>query len=214
MSVKDVALSAVEITAKTVLSAIPCGALITNVFDAVKGGCLEKRKIKWQETVEKRLTTIEKTLEEIGNNESFTTTLVKATEVAMKTASDEKIEYLANAVLNSAEISLEEEKMIIFLSLLDQYTVSHIKILDYFNNPKKYGADASNYMMGSPKDILFQKLPELNTPLFNKMFKDLYQDGMVTSDSLNGTMTGSGMVAKRTSALGDEFLNFIIKKRD
>ena len=213
MSIKDVAISAVEITAKTVLSAIPCGSLITNVYDAVKGGCLEKRRVKWQEIVEERLSNIEKTLEEIGTNEAFTTTLVKATEVAMKTASEEKIEYLANAVLNSVETQLEEEKMIIFLSLIDQYTVSHIKILDYFNNPKKYGADASNYIMGSPKDILFQKLPELKTPLFNKMFKDLYQDGKVTSDSLDCTMTGSGMVAKRTSALGDDFLNFIIKKR-
>ena len=212
MTIKDVALTTAELTAKTIVGAIPYGSILVNVYDAVKGGCLDKRRVKWQNVIEDRLTRVEKTLEDIGNNECFTTTLIKATELAMKTISDEKINYLAGAVLNAIETTLEEEKLIIFMSLLEQYTVSHIKILHYFRNPKQFGADASNYLCGSPTDVLFRIMPELNTPLFNKMFKDLYQDGLVTSVDLNCTMTGSGMVAKRTTPLGDEFLSFILTK--
>lgn len=210
MSIKEKAIATIEVTAKTVVGAIPYGSILVNVYDAIKGGCLDKRRKKWQATIEERLSHIEKTLDDIGNNENFATTMIRTTEMAMKTSSEEKITYLANAVINSIGINIEEEKMILFLALLDKYTVSHIKTINYFNNPKKFGVYASNYYMGSPKDPLFQTFPELNTPIFDKIFKDLYFDGLVTSDSLNSTMTANGMVAKRTSALGDEFLSFII----
>ena len=35
---------------------------------------------------------------------------------------------------------------------------------------------------------------------------------MVNTESLNCTMTSSGMVAKRTTKLGDQFLTFILDK--
>ena len=210
MSIKETAITTIEVAAKTVVGAIPYGSILVNVYDAIKGGCLDKRRKKWQTTIEERLSHIEKTLDDIGSNENFATTIIRTTEMAMKTASEEKITYLANAVINSIHINIEEEKMILFLALLDKYTVSHIKTINYFNSPKKFGIDVSNYYMGSPKDLLFQTCPELNTPIFDKIFKDLYLDGLVTSDSINTTMTANGMIAKRTSALGDEFLSFII----
>ena len=214
MGFKEKALDTVEIAAKTALSVIPVGgALVTSVYDTVKGNCLSKRQEKWKETLEDRLSKLETTLEEIGNNELFTTALVKSTEIAMKTAREEKMAYLANAVVNSLDPDIDEEKLIVFLSLLDKYTISHIKIIYFFNNPKRFdGISSSSYMMGSPSTPLFQVYPELNNGLFKKIYDDLYTDGMVNTENLNVTMTGSGMVAKRTSQLGDEFLNFILSK--
>ncbi len=210
MSIKEIAISTVEVSAKTVLSTIPGGALLTNIYDAVKGGCLDKRRIKWQDEIESRLSTLEKTLDDVGNSENFTTVLIKATEIAMKTASEEKRIYLANAVLNSAESNIEEEKLIVFLDLIDKYTVSHIKIIHFFFNPRAF-VDASSYYMGSPTTPLFDVYPELNNKLFNKIYKDLYIDGMITLDNPNISMSGSGMVAKRTTPLADELLRFISK---
>lgn len=214
MGFKEKALDTVEIAAKTALSVIPVGgALVTSVYDTVKGNCLSKRQEKWKETLEDRLSKLETTLEEIGNNELFTTALVKSTEIAMKTAREEKMAYLANAVVNSLDPDIDEEKLIVFLSLLDKYTISHIKIIYFFNNPKRFdGISSSSYMMGSPSTPLFQVYPELNNGLFKKIYDDLYTDGMVNTENLNVTMTGSGMVSKRTSQLGDEFLNFILSK--
>lgn len=215
---KDIVLKALdilEVGAKTLLSTIPIGgALISSVYDSVKGNCLAKRQQKWQAIVEDRLSKMEISLERIGNNEMFTTTLIKATELAMKTADEAKIQYLANAVANSEVTNLSEERLIIFLDMLDKYTSSHMKIIDFFNNPKKYSqiADA-NYMMGSPKTPLFAAYPELNNPLFEKIYKDLFLDGLVNTENLNATMTGNGMIAKRTTELGDEFLEFILAKK-
>lgn len=214
MGFKEKALDTVEIAAKTALSVIPMGgALVTSVYDTVKGNCLSKRQEKWKESLEERLSKLECALEDIGNNELFTTALVKSTEIAMKTSREEKMAYLANAVINSLEPDIDEEKLIVFLSLLDKYTISHIKIIYFFNNPKRFdGISSSSYMMGSPSTPLFQVYPELNNGLFKKIYDDLYTDGMVNTESLNVTMTGSGMVAKRTSQLGDEFLDFILSK--
>lgn len=214
MGFKEKALDTVEIAAKTALSVIPVGgALVTSVYDTVKGNCLSKRQEKWKESLEERLSKLECALEDIGNNELFTTALVKSTEIAMKTSREEKMAYLANAVINSLEPDIDEEKLIVFLSLLDKYTISHIKIIYFFNNPKRFdGISSSSYMMGSPSTPLFQVYPELNNGLFKKIYDDLYTDGMVNTESLNVTMTGSGMVAKRTSQLGDEFLDFILSK--
>lgn len=216
MSIKEKALDTLEIVGKTALSAIPVGgALITSVYDTVKSNCLSKRQEKWRTALEERLVKLENTLEEIGNDELFTTALVKATELAMRTAKEEKMAYLANSVINSLNPDLNEEKLIVFLDLLDRYTVSHIKILYFFFEPKRFdGINPKSYMMGSPSTPLFHVYPELNNELFKKIYGDLYNDGMVSLDNLNTTMSGSGMVAKRTTAIADEFLKFILEKDD
>lgn len=212
MAIKDKILDTIEIVGKTALSTIPIGgALATSVYDTVKSNCLARRQEAWKNTLEERMSRIENTLEEIGDDESFATALIKSTELAMRTAKQEKMNYLANAVVNSFKLDIDEEKLIIFMDLLDKYTISHIKILKFFYNPKQFiGSNGSSYMMGSPTTILFQTYPELDNQMFKKIYNDLYVDGMVNTENLNITMTGSGMVAKRTTLLGDDFLRFIL----
>ena len=211
---KNKALDVIEVIGKTALSVLPVGgALVNTVYDVVKENALSRRQEEWKKTLEERLSKVEETLENIGNNELFATVLIKATEIAMKTAKEEKRLYLANAVVNTTSLDLNEEKLIVFLDLLDKYTISHIKIVNFFFKPSRFeGVSSSSYMMGSPKTPLFDIYPELNNDLFNKIYNDLYTDGMVNTKDLNCIMTGAGMIAKRTTPLGDEFLNFIIDK--
>lgn len=214
-TIKDIAVASVEIAGKTIINTLPGGSIVTSVIDAVKGGCLEKRQSKWRQSIEDRLSTVEKTLDDLGNNEIFTTTILKATEIAMKTSREEKREFLANAVLNSCYMDVEEEKVMVFLDLLDKYTISHLKILIFFHNPKAFDVVAeTSYYTGSPTKPLFSVYPELDNKLFDKIYKDLYVDGMVNTKDLNITMTGSGMIAKRTTDLADELLNFIFNKQN
>ena len=158
----------------------------------------------------KELASLSVHLEDLGANEQFTTALIKGTEIAIKTVNQDKVSFLANAVINSFQQSIEEEKLIILFELIDKYTVSHIKIINFFNNPKKFETTkTASYYMGSPSDLLFKAYPKLDNSLFNKIYRDLYLDGMVNTENLNISMTSNGMEAKRTTALGDEFLNFI-----
>ncbi|MGL5278922.1 MAG: hypothetical protein ACRC8M_07600 [Cetobacterium sp.] len=76
----------IEIGAKTYLSTIPVGGtLITSVWDSVKNNKIETRQKEWKNMIENKLSSLEISLEDIGNNDKFTTYILKATELAIKT---------------------------------------------------------------------------------------------------------------------------------
>lgn len=214
MNRNEIITEAIEVTAKTAISTIPIGgALITCVWDAVKGQAANKRLDNWKEKVEEKLQLLDYSLEEIGNNEMFASAIMKATDIALKTMEEDKRTYLANAVKNSITISISESVMMIYLDLLDRYTVWHLKILHFFYNPSMFKAvNVSGFMMGSPMEPLLQAYPELsdNKPIINKIVKDLYNDGLMNTKDLNCSMTPSGMIASRTTELGNDFIRFII----
>lgn len=206
----------VEITAKTALSVIPVGgALINGIWDSIKSNCAQERLKEWQTLIEGRLSRIDTTLEDVGKNENFTSAMFQATELAIKTSEAAKREYLANAVLNSLTCPFEESVIMMFFSMIGKYTLWHLKILDFFQNPKKFdGIIESNYYMGSPKTVLFDVYPELRSKeaYVDKIVKELYSDGLMNTDNLNCTMTSSGMLASRVSKIGQDFINFITEK--
>lgn len=211
---KTLAKDAVEISAKTALSCIPVGgALVTNVWDAVKSNSARKRLEEWQDMLEDRLSRIEATLEDIGNNENFTSAIYQATEQAIRTGSRTKREYLANAVANSVSCDFEESVMMMFLDMIGKYTDWHLKVPVFFQNPTKFSDKNPSMFMGSPGQVLFDCYTELKAQeeLVSKIVKELHADGVFSLDSLNTVMTGNGALAKRTTKLGDEFIAFITR---
>lgn len=204
---------AVEISAKTALSVIPVGgALLTGVWDSIKSNCAQKRLQEWQTLVEDRLSKLDTTLEDVGANENFTSAMFQATELAIKTSERAKREYLANAVLHSLSCPFEESVVMMFFSMIGKYTLWHLKILDFFQNPTKFdGVNESKYYIGSPKTVLFDVYPELKSKesYVDRIVKELYADGLMNTENLNCTMTSSGMVASRVSHIGEDFIKFI-----
>ena len=63
-------------------------------------------------------------------------------------------------------------------------------------------------MMGSPMSIYDVIYPNRDKSLDRIVVRDLFADGLITIDSLNVTMSSSGIVEKRTTDLGDDFLYF------
>lgn len=139
------ALQVAEIAGKTAVSAIPVGgALATSIYDTVKNNCLEKRQKKWQEALENRISKMEVTLDDLGNSEIFTTAIIKATEVAMKTSSEEKLKYLANATANSYEGNIDETRFYLYMGLIERYTARHISIMKKYISPTAKEIDSAN----------------------------------------------------------------------
>lgn len=215
---KQVALQTAEISAKTALSMIPVGgALITSVWDSIKSNCAQKRLDEWQNVIEERLSKVDESLENIGTNENFTSAMFQATELAIKTAENKKRIFLANAVINSLTCPFEESIIMIFFDMIGKYSLWHIKILDYFQNPLKFEIaqkSKSTYMMGSPKTVLYDVYPELRDKdeYVNRIVKELYDDGLMNTGGLDVIMTGDGMVASRVTDMGKEFIKFIAEE--
>ena len=212
MKKNEIALEIGEITGKTLLSLFPVGGtLVTCVWDSIKSHSVQKRMDEWTNLIENRLCTIEKTLEEIGDNEVFASAMMRATEIAIKTAEREKLEYLANAVKKTVEIDINESVVMMYMHMIDEYTAWHLKILEYFRNPKKYVSDC-NCSIGSAIYPLLQAYPDMtgNGELVEKIVYDMQNSGLLTKgDFLRVCMSASGMLAKRTTKLGDDFLIFL-----
>jgi hypothetical protein len=48
-----------------------------------------------------------------------------------------------------------------------------------------------------------------NRAIYTLIWNELYRNGLVSTDGLGTTMSESGMLAKRTTPIGEAFLNFI-----
>lgn len=202
----------IEIGVKTLLSTIPIGGpLITSIWDSVKSNKIESRQSEWKNMVEDKLSQLQISLDDIGNNENFTTCILRTTELAIKTSSIEKRNYLANALINSINIDFDETTIIIFLNLIEEYTDLHIIILNFFSDPLKFDSvKNSTLYMGSPMSLFYNEYPNFieKKQLISLILNKLYLDGLLSSNSLNTTMSSDGAKGKQTSNLGDLFLEF------
>lgn len=75
----------------------------------------------------------------------------------------------------------------------------------------KQAARAENMMSGGLNDILPLGVPEVvgKMPLLERVLGDLKREDLLESARLNTTMSAGGLLAKRTSQVGDTFLQFI-----
>ncbi len=199
MKGKEIVSNIVEIGAKTALSVIPVGGeLISSVWDAVKSNAVEKRMNEWKLLVEERLHKLEVSLDDIGNNELFTSALMKATDAALRTAEEDKRVYLANAVNNAVLHPVEESKLMMFLDLIDRLTAWHVDILRFFQDPTENGKNKeSNYYIGSASSVLKESHPELskNMALVMKIVRDLQSEGLMTQgEYIHAMQTAQGML--------------------
>lgn len=200
VGLKGVAESSVQAT----LEGIPYFGIFASAVSKIKEGCLQKRFERWKTSVEERLSGLEMAVfDSLGDNETFTTALLRATELASKT-NGKKVEYLANAVKYFAENETDEDTLIIMLNCIDKYTLSHVLILKYLENPSVY-SNNKNYISGGIFTYFEDHYPKFNKQLRDIILKELYRDGMINIDS-DATMSRSGMEAKRTTDLGDLFI--------
>ncbi len=208
MSIKEIkGRDLVEATAKGVLSAIPYASSFLQAVDTIKTNVVQRRFESWKQMVDERLSALEDSQKEaVFSDDCFATALMRATQMAAETG-EEKTVYLANAVQYVAENSISEDRMIIFLNCLQRYTVSHFLILKYFEDPSKYAVPGRSYWAGSMMTLFNDRYPDFDKSLQRIIMRDLFQDGFSNTDS-NGTMSGNGMLEKRTTMLGDEFLRF------
>lgn len=213
----DVALA----VARAGLGAIPiAGAASIELLSAIVTPPLEKRRTKWMQEVGEALRQLEETmnvaLESLSENDQFLDIALEATQIALKTSTQEKREALKSAILNVALPNPPEESLQkLFLSLIDTLTVWHLKLLELFNDPpaylQKHKLQIGNISMGAMSQLVENAFPELRgrRDLYDLIWKDLYSRALVTTDGLHTMMTGSGIVAKRTTKIGILFLEFI-----
>ncbi len=209
-------------TVKAGISMIPvAGAPASELLGLIVTPPLEKRRSEWMESIGNGLLELEQkvniVLQELQNNDKFIDTAMDATQIAIRTSEKDKLEALKNALLNSALPNSPDESLRkMFFSFIDTFGVFHIKFLELFQNPRnwfpEHGMQYQEIVMsGALSHLIERAFPSLrnNRELYDQIWKDLYLRGLVSTEGLHTMMTASGVEAKRTTGIGDAFLDFI-----
>jgi hypothetical protein len=204
------------------ISPLPFSGGIAEVFATVFGPPIEKRRDALLKEVYSDIKELETKVEglkfeNLATNEVFLSTLLHASQVAMRTNERIKIEALRNALINTALIpTMDENLRIIFLNLIDRYSPWHLMLLQFFADPKQYFIDRviplPQISMGDMSSIIKPAFYEVKgiEKLYAQIGKEMISDGLLTEgEYLRGGMSESGLFAPRITELGKQFLAFI-----
>lgn len=207
---------------KAGLFAVPlAGGPAAELFNAIITPPLVKRRDKWIESIAEGLKQLQEkvegfNIENLSENEMFITTVMNATQSALRNHQKEKLEALKNAVLNaSAPNPPEEDLQMMFLNWVEELTTWHLRILKFFDDPKgwfkRYEIALPNLEIGAPSSALTHAFPELKgeRDFYDQVVKDLYSRGLIGLEQLHTTMSAQGIYSSRTTSAGKEFIRFI-----
>jgi hypothetical protein len=200
---------------KAVLSTVPVvGGPAVELFQYVVQPALEKRREEWMRNVGTKLEELGckgLDLSSLHNNKEFISIVMQASQVALRTHNTEKLAALRNAVINVAcGQSPDETVQHILLGLIDQLSEMHLRILKAFHAP----VPPPGMSMGGLDSVLQHNIPGLNgqQELSDKLWKDLYMNGLINTDNMHITMSERGLAERRTTLLGESLLNFISER--
>lgn len=207
---------------KAGISSIPgVGGAAAELFALVITPPLDKRRAEWMNSIAEGLESLEGKvegfrIEDLPKNEAFISTVMHASQAAIRNHQNEKLEALRNAVLNVAIGNApNEDVQLMFVNLIDSFTPWHMRILRFFQNPEGYGAEkgltTATLTRAAPALLLERFYPELggNRAFYDLIITDLHARGLFSMDTLHVTMTAHGLFSKRATGLGDAFLSFI-----
>ncbi len=198
---------------KGIVGMIPiAGAPIAELLGIIVSPPLEKRRREWMEEIGNRLHELERekkvNLETLRSDPKFIDTVIEATRIAIKTSIKEKLAVLRNIVVNTAVGgNPDESEALIFLALVDRFTILHIKVLKVLAS---FDPNAAPGRTPSLKNFILSALPELKSreDLLNVVYEDLKQSGLHDAPDIMTILMGASL-GKKTTSFGDGFLRFI-----
>jgi hypothetical protein len=202
--------------AKAGLSSVPVvGGAAVEFFQLLIQPPIEKRRDAWMAAIGERLHALEKNgldLTVLQQNEQFLTATMKATQIALRSHSAEKLASLRNAIVAVA-LGAEPDETLqhVFLALIDELSEMHIRILALLNEPKLPSTAASFTV----PEIVEAAIPSLReqSPLYYQLVLDLYTRGLLrTRLHPHDHLSREEASRSRTTELGRTFLHFIAEQ--
>jgi hypothetical protein len=212
----------VHTVTKGVLSLMPiAGGTAAEFFNEVIAPPISRRRDQWLIEIAKAINKLNERvegfeIEDLSENETFITTIMHATQVAIRNHQAEKLVALKNAVINSAlKTRVDDDLIAMFLDFIDSFTTLHLKILIIFDDPGRWaethGHEFPHWGMAGLGDVLEHAYPELKGQgdFYEAVWTDLYNKGLLNTPGMDTTMSGHGLMDSRTTNLAEEFIEFI-----
>lgn len=208
--------------AKGGVSLLPGGGLLAEFLGLAQSSITDKRMNEWKDKVEQTLEKIPQSINELAKSEEFYSCVQTATIGAMQSYQEEKRKYFANALYHSAvNMNLETDKKLFYLRLLNDYTLSHINLLQYFSVDQFHSADRvkKNGMVTTmtfggteyPMTGIVENLPEFknDTAFVKHIAGQLITDSLISVIDFDTPVSKERARCKRITPYGKAFLDFI-----
>jgi hypothetical protein len=209
----------IQAVARGAVSAIPfIGGPAAELIGLALQPALERRREEWFGHLGRALEELSVRLDgfdpsQLATNEMFITAVVTTSNVALRTHEAEKLNALRSAVVNSAlPTSPDEHVQLMFIRLIDDLTVLHLRLLTYLQDPEgwfaRHGIAKPN--VSTRTGLLDAALPDLasDQDVYRQAVRELAAVGLA-QDALGGMMTAQGLYTPLTTEFGDRFLAYI-----
>ncbi|HEV2348707.1 MAG TPA: hypothetical protein VG028_02565 [Terriglobia bacterium] len=157
---------------KAAVAVIPIvGGPAAELIDFILKPPVAKRLEEWRDTVADSIRELETkfkgmSVESLGQNPLFVSTIMHATQIAIRSHQNEKREALRNAVLNVASGNeADEDLVLMFLNFIDLLTPQHLRLLKLFQSPPVPIASIPAYQ----KDRI----------MFDQVVKEIFDRGLI-----------------------------------
>lgn len=208
------------------LSMVPgVGGTLAVVMTELWTPILERRRTAWFQQLSDDVEALAGDigdLEHLMGNEAVFDVALKATELALRTRSEEKHKALRAAVLNTA-IGREpgSERRDIFLGLLERLTEAHLAMLAFLDGPEKYASEAGVALSdrsrtgGALSTHVAKVFPTRGGTVYGALIADLDAAGLAVAGALlHTTLPDRDALTPRTTDLGRRFLAFLLHPMD
>jgi hypothetical protein len=180
----------------------------SELFSLVITPSLEKRRDEWIESIAEGMKALEAQLdgfkiENLCENEKFVSTVMQASQAAIRNHQKEKLDAFRNAVLNAALPNAPDQGLqLMFLNFIDSFTSWHLALL--------VRLDESEVVRGKEVDGF---CPELHgqQAFYHQVIKDLHSRGLTHLQPPSDTTVYSRQFepTENVTDFGKQFLQFI-----
>lgn len=213
--------------ARAALAGIPfAGGAAVELFNRLLAPPIQRRRDAWLNVLAERVARLEQEgrvkVEDLQRNDEFVSTVMQASQAAVRNHQKGKLDALRNAVLNTAlGQAPEDAKREVFLGLVDTLTVWHLRVLSFLaapggsTNARQLNMDLITGHHAAVIAVLQDAFPDLkqDTEFVQKVVADLDREGLILGDVTLRTVHGlAGM--RNLTDLGDEFLRFISEPQE
>lgn len=201
--------------AKAISELIPVGGTVSGILLELVKSPYQKRVEIWQIMVTDALNDLMTSgfkIEDLKKNDEFIDIVLQTAAIAIRQHQEEKRQALKNAIIHSVNKDAPMfELQHLFLNYIDMFTLIHIKLLKFMQDPSRISQQQFGF--GGISHHLLKEIIELQNDreLLNAIWDDLYSKGLLSAEKsiLDVTMTGSGIYTKRTTSLADKFIKYI-----
>ena len=197
----------------------PIGTALLTLANECFNSSTKIRQEEWMEAIAKRIDEQDEAFaEKIRNTQNFASLFANAQNGALTDIEADKVGLYANAFINATKNEkMEDTKKHIFLNMLREFTVLHIRILDSLKRFEDEKTNGRTFSAVDNKPEFFDNVsPEIKNNIFcRQIIKNFYDNGLIYADRVIDSSDGSDKINPTgLTPLGKEFLDFISEQEE